>query len=87
MPLASSRLTSQGQVSIPAEIRKRLGIGPGAIVEWDEEDGQIVVRRAGRHSSMDIHRAMFPEHAPAAKTLAELKEGRKRYARARHARR
>ena len=86
MALASSRLTSQGQVSIPAEIRRRLGIGPGAVVEWDEEDGRIVVRRAGGHSSQDVHRALFPENAPAPKSLAELEEGRRRYARTRHAR-
>ena len=87
MALASSRLTSQGQVSIPAEIRRRLGIGPGAVVEWDEEDGQIVVRRAGGHSSQDVHGALFPESSPAPKSPAELEEGRRRYARTRHARR
>ena len=28
MALARSKLTSQGQISIPAEVRRRLGVGP-----------------------------------------------------------
>jgi AbrB family looped-hinge helix DNA binding protein len=51
MPLARSRLTVQCQISVPAEIRRRLGVGPGSAIEWDERGAQVVVRRAGRHSS------------------------------------
>ena len=61
MAIAQSRLTTQGQISIPAEIRRRLGIGPGAVLEWDQVGEQIVVRRAGRFTSEDIHRALFPQ--------------------------
>lgn len=86
MALAHSRLTAQGQVSVPAEVRKRLGVGPGAVLEWDEENGQVVVRRAGRYSSEDIHRAVFRKR-PEAKSLGDLKEGIRRYVKARHARR
>ena len=86
MALAHSRLTAQGQISVPAEVRKRLGVGPGAVLEWDEENGQVVVRRAGRYSSEDIHRALFGKR-PAAKSLDDLKEGVRRYVKGRHARR
>jgi antitoxin PrlF len=85
MPVARSRLTTQGQISVPAKIRKKLGIGPGAVLEWDEEDGKIVVRRAGRYTSEDVHRALFPEPPPK-KTLEQLKEGIRRYIRKRHGR-
>jgi AbrB family looped-hinge helix DNA binding protein len=37
MALARSKVTAQGQISIPAGIRKRLGIAPGSILEWDED--------------------------------------------------
>jgi antitoxin PrlF len=87
MALAHSKLTAQGQISVPAEVRRRLGVGPGAILEWDEENGQVVVRRAGRYSSEDIHRALFAERRPAAKSLEQMKEGVKRYIKGRHARR
>jgi antitoxin PrlF len=83
--LAHSRLTAQGQISVPAEVRKRLGVGPGAILEWDEENGQVVVRRAGRYSSEDIHRALFRKR-PETKSLDDLKEGVRRYVKGRHAR-
>jgi antitoxin PrlF len=85
--LAHSRLTAQGQVSVPAEVRRRLGIAPGSVLEWDEEEGRIVVRRAARYSSEDVHQALFPRRAAKPKTLDEIKDGISQYVRARHARR
>jgi AbrB family looped-hinge helix DNA binding protein len=84
--LAHSKLTAQGQISVPATVRRRLGVGPGSVLEWEAEGGRIVVRRAGRFSSEDIHRALFAK-TPRKRTLRELKEGPRRYVRARHARR
>jgi antitoxin PrlF len=86
-PIAQSKLTAQSQVSVPAEVRRRLGIGPGAVLEWDDTGDAIVVRRAGRYSSEDLHRALFPKGAPKRRSLAELKAGIGRYVRKRHARR
>ncbi len=40
---ASSRVTSQNQISIPAEVRSRFGIVPGTELVWEEEDGRLVV--------------------------------------------
>ena len=85
MTLAQSRITAQGQISVPLEVRKRLGIGPGAVLEWNEENGQVIVRRAGRTSSAEIHQALFPERPPF-KSGAEVKEGIRRLVRKRHAR-
>jgi AbrB family looped-hinge helix DNA binding protein len=87
MILARSKVTAQGQISIPASIRQRLGIAPGSILEWDEEGEKIVVRRSARFSSEDIHRALFPQGAPKARTLDEMKEGIERHVRERYARR
>lgn len=80
-----SKLTSQGQVSIPVAIRRKLGLGPGGVVEWDEQDGRIVVRRAGRFTSEDIHRALFPAGPPRGAGVAELDEGIRRNIKRRHA--
>ena len=87
MAVARSRLTAQGQISVPAEIRKRLGIGPGAVIEWDDATGEVIVRRAGNYSSEDVHDALFDRRAPAPRSLEELKEGVRRYVKGRHARR
>jgi hypothetical protein len=56
-------------------------------LEWDEEGGKIVVRRAGKYTSEDIRKALFPEGPPSKKNLDELKEGIRSYIRKRHARR
>jgi len=85
MALAHSRLTAQGQISVPLKVRQRLGVGPGAVIEWDEDGGHVVVRKAGRYSSEDIHRALFFA-APAPRTTADLTEGIRRHMRKRHAR-
>jgi antitoxin PrlF len=86
MALAHSNLTAQGQISVPAEVRRRLGLSPGAIIEWDESEDGVVVRRATRYTSEDVHRALF-ETRPKTRTLDELKEGVRRHVRERHARR
>jgi AbrB family looped-hinge helix DNA binding protein len=87
MALAHSKITAQGQISVPAGIRRKLGLGPGSILEWDEIGDQIVVRRMARFSSEDIHRAVFPGKAPLPRTLEELREGIQARARKRYARR
>lgn len=86
MSIAHSKLTSQGQISVPAEIRRRLGLAPGSVIEWTEEDGRIVVRAAGRNSSEDIHKALFPHGAPKAVGDEDMKRAIAKAIRARHAR-
>jgi antitoxin PrlF len=86
MPIARSKITAQGQVSVPAEVRRRLGAGPGSILEWDESNDQVIVRRAGRHTSADVHDALFA-HAPSEKAPGHVKEGIRTYIRQKHARR
>ena len=78
MALARSKLTAQGQTSVPAEVRRKLGIGPGSVLEWDDDGDRVVVRRAGRHTSEEVHRAVFPT-APKPRTLTDTKEGMQRY--------
>jgi len=85
MTLAKSRLTAQGQISVPAEVRKKLGVGPGSVLEWDEQNDEVVVRRAGRYTSDDIHRALFPQKVTKSSGGA-VKEGIRKYIRKRHAR-
>jgi AbrB family looped-hinge helix DNA binding protein len=86
MPIAHSKVTSQGQISVPVGVRKRLGIGPGSVLAWEEGGGCIVIRRAGKFTSEDIHRAVFGSKKPKRKSLAELKAGIERDIRKRHAR-
>jgi antitoxin PrlF len=85
MALPQSKLTAQGQISVPAEIRRKLGLGPGSVLEWDEQGDTVVVRKAGRYSSEDIHRALFST-LPKARKLEELKQAIGHHVRNKHAR-
>jgi len=86
MAIAQSRVTAQSQISVPALVRRKLGVGPGSTLEWHEEGEKIVVRRVGRFTSTDLHEAVFSS-PPKRRSLGELKAGLKSYARRRHARR
>ena len=86
MAIAHSKVTAQGQISVPLGVRRKLGVGPGSVLEWEEDGDKIVVRRAGRFSSEDIHRALFAA-TPEGRGIAELTEGIRGYARKRYARR
>jgi AbrB family looped-hinge helix DNA binding protein len=84
MALAHSKVTAQGQVSVPAKVRQRLGVGPGSVLEWDDEGDRVIVRKAGRYSSEDIHRALF-SRPPRRRTLEEMKAGIRQAVKTRHA--
>jgi len=84
MAIAYSKLTAQGQISVPAKVRRKLGIGPGSVLEWDDDGEQVVVRRAGRFTSEDVHQTLFST-PPKPRTLRELREGVRRNIRGRHA--
>ena len=58
------------------------------IIEGDFREGDtVVVRRARRHTSPEIHQVLFPDGPPPRRSLDELKEGIARHIRERHARR
>jgi AbrB family looped-hinge helix DNA binding protein len=79
-----SKVTAQGQISVPAEVRRQLGVGPGSVLVWEWRDGEFVVRRAGKSTSADIHEALFGTRAPGKKP-ADVKSGIRKYVRRRHA--
>jgi bifunctional DNA-binding transcriptional regulator/antitoxin component of YhaV-PrlF toxin-antitoxin module len=88
--IAIARSTPNHRRPMPANsiprVRKKLGVGPGSVLEWEEQDDQIVVRRAGRYTSDDIYQVLFPQGA-AKKGPVDVKEGVREYIRKRHARR
>ncbi len=88
MHKVQTKLTSQGQVSVPAAVRSFLNLTPGSVLEWTQEGDRIVVERAGRHTTAEVHQALFagaPPAAEPAKTLAELKQGLRQRMQRRHA--
>ena len=43
--MAKTRITTKGQVTIPKEVRERLGLRPGDELEFTEEDGAFRLRK------------------------------------------
>lgn len=82
-----TKMTAQGQISIPAEMRRRVGLGPGSVVEWDEQDGKLIAQKVGKYTFEDIHRRLFPDGPPKRRTIEEMDEGIAEYMRKHHARR
>ena len=75
MAISRSRLTAQGRISVPAEVRRKLGLAPGSVIEWDDRGEAILVRKTGRYTFGDVHATLFPNRKPKPRRLAELKAG------------
>jgi len=89
-----TKLTTQGQVSVPAAIRHVLAHRPGSTLVWTQHDGKVTVERAVLHSSVEVHQALFATDQnkgtknavkPTTKTLTQLKNGIKQRMKQRHA--
>ena len=80
-----SKITSQGQVSIPAPVRRKLGLSPGSMIEWCEQGDYVLVRRASRYTFKDIHDVLFPVE-PQPRSLSDFDEGIRDLMRRKHAR-
>lgn len=85
MESVESTITSKGQISIPAAVRRRLDLVPGARIEWLERNGEVIVRRASRFSSRDIHHAVFGQK-PKAVSVADMGAGIRAHLKKKHAR-
>lgn len=44
--MKASKLSSKGQVTIPKEVRKAIGLKPGDLVSYDVQDGIVILQRA-----------------------------------------
>ena len=82
-----TRLSTQGQLSMPATIRRELGAGPGTAFTWEMRGNEVVLRRHGGMTFEEIRKASFPDGPPPRQSLKQLKEGILRAVREKHARR
>lgn len=51
--MASAKVTSKGQITIPKGVRVKLGLSPGDELEFVEEAGRFVIRKRIHHSPFD----------------------------------
>jgi|HubBroStandDraft_6_1064221.scaffolds.fasta_scaffold2453695_1 AbrB family looped-hinge helix DNA binding protein len=50
-------VSSKGRVTIPAELRKRLGLNPGTHVTWSKENEKLVLTPPTRRRSRKSDRS------------------------------
>ena len=86
-PALETRVTSQGQVSVPAAIRRKLGVEPGSTLQWIERGDEVVVKRRSTYSTLDMHKALFPDGPPKPISDKQIKAAIVDYMRTKHARR
>ena len=53
-----AKVTSKGQITIPIEIRRALGVGPGDSLVFDNDSGNLQVRPAARSSRLAKYRGI-----------------------------
>ena len=58
----NSRVSDQGQVTIPQELRERLGIHPGQVLDFQEEGGHLIVRKTPYEDPLDALTGI--QHSP-----------------------
>jgi len=48
-----AKVTERGQVTIPKVLRKRLGIVPGTVLDFFEEQGRLIARKTETVDAVD----------------------------------
>ena len=57
--MATAKITSKGQITLPKEVRRRLGVAPGDQVEFVEENGKYVLKKIVKVSPFDAYVGML----------------------------
>ena len=60
MPRQTLTVSSRGQITLPAGLRKRLGIQPGGVVAAEERGGELGAAPGHRAGIGDLHRRRHP---------------------------
>jgi len=81
-----SKITAQGQISVPAEVRRDLGALPGETLEWERREGGYFVKKTEGMTFAEMRQILWGNKKPQKRSLAELKEGIRQHIREQHAR-
>ena len=49
-----AKVAERGQVTIPKALRERLGIVPGTVLDFFEEQGRLIAKKAETVDSVDL---------------------------------
>ncbi|MHB8361688.1 MAG: AbrB/MazE/SpoVT family DNA-binding domain-containing protein [Thermoplasmataceae archaeon] len=74
MILDLCKITSKGQITIPAGIRKSLGISRGDRIIFERKDGDIVIKKAEEKGLVLLLESISPLSEKAMKSLKKLRD-------------
>ncbi|MEX2275041.1 MAG: AbrB/MazE/SpoVT family DNA-binding domain-containing protein [Actinomycetota bacterium] len=66
-------ISEKGQVTVPKGLRERFGLRPGTEVEFVEEEGRIVLRKAPTEDPVESVRGILRTGRTTEQVLAELR--------------
>jgi AbrB family looped-hinge helix DNA binding protein len=70
---STSRVGERGQVTIPKRLRRSLGIQPGEELEFEERQGELLLRRAAALGPLDRLVGLVRERVDVDAYLAEAR--------------
>ena len=69
-----SRISSKGQVTIPVEVREKLGLRPGTPVQFELREGSVVLKKgSGGVHPVDLVYGIAPEIEPADRLIEAMR--------------
>jgi len=68
-----ARVSEKGQVTIPKQLRDRLGIRPGETLDFEEERGRLVATKVVTRDPVDAVYGILALPAPTDRLLDELR--------------
>lgn len=69
-----SKITSKGQLTLPADIRRDLGINIGDSVVFDKRNGDVILRKVQNESIVEILDQAPPLSKKATKAVKNLRD-------------
>lgn len=72
-PSMKARVSEKGQVTIPKQVRDRLGIRPGETLDFEEERGRLVATKVVTRDPVDAVYGILALPAPTDRLLDELR--------------
>lgn len=69
-----SRVSEKGQVTIPKQLRDRLGIRSGEVLEFHEDGGQLIAAKAAVRDPVDAVYGVLELEVSTDQFLAQLRD-------------
>lgn len=68
-----SVVSEKGQVTIPKELRDRLGIRPGQVLDFEAERGRLVARKVTAEDPVDVVYGILEESGSTDEVMGRLR--------------